>query len=119
MPKAVASPHRHAERYPAKHLGSRKPLASRDPSPRTAQDDGVGRGPCISLDEHGVALAEEAVALVGGDSVEPALFVETHERRDECDQRAARKVEVRDQRADVLPGVRGEDKDARLVRLWF
>src|SRR5687768_15743550 len=69
------------------------------------------------LEQHRVAVAEEAVVLLDRESVEASLLVEADERGYEGDQRAAREVEVRDQRADVPPLVWRVDEDAGLAGL--
>ena len=58
-----------------------------------------------------VAIAEEAVTLRDRQGVEATLLFQAHHGGHEGDQRASRKVEVRDQRPDVLPLVRRPDED--------
>ena len=67
-----------------------------------------------SLDEHGVAVAEESVVLRDRQRVEAALLFQSHHGGDQRDECAAGEVEVGDQRPDVLPRVAGADEDSRL-----
>ncbi len=59
-----------------------------------------------SFDEHRVAIAEKAIALLDRELVEPPLLIQSNQRRDHRDQCAAGQMKVRDHRADMLPPIR-------------
>lgn len=66
-----------------------------------------------SQNQHRVAEAEEAVALLDRDFVGAQRVFAAHQGRDEHQQRALRQVEVGDQRIHRLDGHAGGDEDLR------
>ena len=67
---------------------------------------------CLLFDEHGVAVAEEAVAFLDGDFVDAEDVFAVVERGDQHQERRFRQVEVRDERFDDLELVAWVDEDA-------
>ena len=65
----------------------------------------------VSVDEHRIAVAEKAVTPGDRFPINLALFFQAGHGRDQRDQRAAGKMEIRDKSTNVLPGVWGINED--------
>src|SRR6185369_17894954 len=81
---------------------------------RPARARSSRRQPGLAREQHRVAVAEEAVALGDGVSVERANALVAGERGDEHEQRALGQVEVREQQIDDAKGKARSDEEVRL-----